>query len=108
MFVRTTRRRYKSQAYTNYVLVESVRSPQGPRQKVVCSLGDLSPRPRAQWLVLARKVEAALGGQPELLAAKDADVAKVVERARRGRPRRSETDLIRVHAEGVRTDSTNT
>ena len=62
--------------------------PKGPRQKVVCSLGDLSPRPRAQWLELARKVEAALGGQPELLAADDAEVAKVVERVRRGRPRR--------------------
>jgi transposase len=111
MFVRTTRRRYKGQTYTNYVLVESVRTPQGPRQKVVCSLGDLSPRPREQWLGLARKVEAALGGQPELLAAEDAEVAQVVERVRRGRPRRqhhSVAALIRVHAEGVRTEEHRT
>jgi len=63
-------------------------SAKGPRQKVVCSLGDLSPRPRAQWLKLAHRVEAALGGQPQLLAAEDAEVAQVVERVRRGRPRR--------------------
>lgn len=111
MFVRTTQRRYKGHTYTNYVLVESVRSAQGPRQKAVCSLGDLSPRPRAQWLELARKVEAALGGQPELLAAEDADVAKVVERVRRGRPRRQRAraaDLISIHADGVRTEEHRT
>lgn len=111
MFVRTTQRRYKDQTYTNYVLVESVRTAHGPRQKVVCSLGDLSPRPRAQWLELARKVEAALGGQRELLAGDDAEVAKVVERVRRGRPRRQRhpaADLISVHAAGVRTEEHRT
>ena len=61
MFVRKTHRCHKGQTYTNYVLVESVRTPKGPRQKVACSLGDLSPRPREQWLELARKVETALG-----------------------------------------------
>ena len=30
--------------YFNYLLVESVLTPKGPRQKVICSLGDLSPR----------------------------------------------------------------
>ena len=111
MFVRTTERRYKGQTYTNYVLVESVRTPKGPRQKVVCSLGDLSPRPRAQWLELARKVEAALGGQPELVAADDAEVAKVVERVRRGRPVGSAAtaaDLISVHADRIRTEEHRT
>jgi transposase len=111
VFVRTSRRRYKGQTYTNYVLVESVRTAKGPRQKVVCSLGDLSPRPRAQWLELARKVGAALGGQPELLAADDAEVAEVVERVRRGRPRRergSAADLISVHADRIRTEAHRT
>ena len=107
MFVRSTQRRYRGQTYTNYVLVESVRTAKGPRQKVVCSLGDLSPRPRAQWLELARKVEAALGGQQELLTAADAEVAEVVERVRRGRPRRKRgdaADLVSVHAERIRTE----
>ena len=109
--MRTSRRRYKGQTYTNYVLVESVRTAKGPRQKVVCSLGDLSPRPRAQWLELARKVGAALGGQPELLTAADAEVAEVVERVRRGRPRRergSAADLISVHADRIRTEAHRT
>jgi hypothetical protein len=107
VFVRKTERRHKGQTYSNYILVESVRTPQGPRQKVICSLGDLSPRPRAQWLELARKVEAALGGQQELLAAENAEVAKVVERVRRRRPGREQTkaaDLIRVHTERIRTE----
>jgi transposase len=107
VFVRKTQRRYKGQTYTNYVLVESFRTPKGPRQKVVCSLGDLSPRPREQWLELARKVEAALLGQKELLAGNDAEVAEVVERARRGRPPRGRgnaTDLVSVHINGIRTE----
>ena len=111
MFVRTTRRCYKGQTYTNYVLVESVRTAKGPRQKVVCSLGDLSPRGRAQWLELARKVEAALGAQPELLGGDDAEVAQVVERVRRGRPRRQRgpaADLISVHADDIRTEEHRT
>jgi len=111
VFVRTSRRHYKGQTYTNYVLVESVRTAKGPRQKVVCSLGDLSPRPRAQWLELARKVGAALGGQPELLGGEDAEVAEVVERVRCGRPRRQRAlaaDLISVHADRIRTEEHRT
>ena len=107
MFARRTQRRYKGETYTNYVLVESVRTPKGPRQKVVCSLGDLSPRPREQWLELARKVEAALGGQKELGGAGDAQVAEVVKRIGRGRSRRKPggaADLISVHSDQVRTE----
>jgi transposase len=111
VFVRTTQRRYKDQSYTNYVLVESVRTAKGRRQKVVCSLGDLSPRPREQWLEVAHKVEAALGGQPELVAADDADVTEVVERVRRGRPRRQRrpaAELINIHADRIRTEEHRT
>jgi len=49
--------------YTNYLLVESIQTAKGPRQKTVCSLGDLSPRSRGEWLKLARKIEDALVGQ---------------------------------------------
>jgi len=41
-------------------LVESVHTPKGPRQNTICSLGDLSPRPRREWLKLACKIEDAL------------------------------------------------
>src|SRR5215469_5142137 len=44
MYIRKSTRSYKGRTYTNYVLVESVQTPKGPRQKSVCSLGDLSPR----------------------------------------------------------------
>ena len=66
MYVRKTVRRYKDRTYVNYLLVESVLTPKGPRQKVVCSLGDLSPRPPEQWLALARKLQDALTGQMSL------------------------------------------
>src|SRR5215831_8264114 len=60
MYIRKSIRTYKGKTYTNYVLVESVVTPNGPRQKTSCSLGDLSPRPREEWLELARKMEGAL------------------------------------------------
>ena len=68
MYIRRSTRTYKAKTYTNYVLVEAVQTPKGPRQKTICSLGDLSPRPREEWLKLARKLEHALAGQGELLA----------------------------------------
>jgi len=67
MYIRKSSRTYKGRTYSNYLLVESLLTPQGPRQKIICSLGDLSPRPKEEWLALARKLEAALAGQQELL-----------------------------------------
>lgn len=62
-YIRTTTRDYRGKTYTNYLLVESRHTPKGPRQKVICSLGDFKPRPKEEWLKLARKVEAKLSGQ---------------------------------------------
>jgi len=45
MYIRKSIRSYKGATYTNYVLVESVHTAKGPRQRAICSLGDLSPRP---------------------------------------------------------------
>src|SRR5919106_5728865 len=67
MYIRKAARTYKGKTYVNYCLVESVLTPKGPRQKIICSLGDLSPRPKQEWLALARKLEAALSGQTPLL-----------------------------------------
>ena len=53
MYIRKTKRKYKGKSYTNYVLVESIRTPKGPRQRTICSLGNLKARPRAAWLRLA-------------------------------------------------------
>ena len=82
MYIRKSIRAYKGKTYTNYVLVESVVTPNGPRQKSICSLGDLSPRPREEWLALARKIEDALVGQDNLLGSGDDEVAEIVGRVR--------------------------
>jgi transposase len=85
MYIRESIRSYKGRTYTNYVLVESLATTKGPRQKTVCSLGDLSPRPRADWLKLARKIEDALVGQTDLLDPADAEVADIVRQVRQRR-----------------------
>ena len=82
MYIRKSSRTYNGKTYTNYVLVESVVTPKGPRQKTICSLGDLSPRPRQEWLKLARKIEDALVGQNDLLDRDDNEVAEIVARVR--------------------------
>jgi transposase len=113
MYVRKTTRRYKDKTYTNYLLVESIHTPNGPRQKVVCSLGDLSPRPAEEWLRLARKVEEALVGQVNLFSEPDPEVDDIVRQVQEQRitaPRESNnastdpsqtTDLVTVHADRV-------
>src|SRR5271167_1723329 len=90
MYIRKSTRSYKGRTYTNYLLVESVQTPKGPRQRTVCSLGDLSPRPREEWLKLACKIEDALVGQGDLLDADDGEVADIVRRVRARRARRGE------------------
>jgi transposase len=85
MYIRKSVRPYGGRTYTNYVLVESVQTPKGPRQKTICSLGDLSPRRRDAWLKLARKIEDALIGQGDLIETDDAEVADIVRRARERR-----------------------
>jgi transposase len=85
MYIRKSTRSYKGRTYTNYVLVESAQTPKGPRQKSVCSLGDLSPRPREEWLKLTRKIEDALLGQERLVDQGDAEVAAIVRQVRERR-----------------------
>jgi hypothetical protein len=62
---------------------------QRPRQKIICSLGDLSPRPKEQWLELARKLESALTGQQDRFASTrpEAELETLVTKVKAG-PRR--------------------
>jgi len=113
MFIRGVTRKYKDRVYTNYLLVRSVHTVKGPRQKVICSLGDLSPRSTEEWLRLAHQVEDALGGQPGLFEAHlEPEVEEIVRRVRErqaggnGRTRRqsggsSDRDLVTVHTDRV-------
>src|SRR5208337_5433768 len=64
------------------------RHRKGPRQRTVCSLGDLSPRPRKEWLKLARKIEDALVDQGDLLDPDDGEIADIVRRVRTRRAKR--------------------
>jgi transposase len=85
MYIRRTTRSVKGKAYHNSLLVESIATPNGPRQRVVCSLGSLAPAPKEEWVRLARKLSAALAGQSTLLPDPTVDVLLT----RAGRPRRA-------------------
>ena len=86
MYLRKTTRRYKDKTYTNHLLVESVHTPHGPRQRIICSLGSLEPAPAEAWLGMAHKLEAALRGQRSLPGSA-APTAALTEHARLGRRR---------------------
>ena len=84
MYLRKTVKQYKGKSYVNHLLVESVATPRGPRQKLICSLGSLAPAPREDWLRLAHKLEAAVAGQLPL-GTEPAPAPGLVARVRRGR-----------------------
>jgi transposase len=84
MYLRRTTKSHKGKTYTNYLLVESMHTPKGPRQRVVCSLGSLAPAPREEWLSLAHRLEASLEGQGALPPA-DPQLETLVEKVQRGR-----------------------
>jgi len=88
MYIRKSTRSHKGKTYTNYLLVESILTPKGPRQRAICSLGNLAPAPAEEWLSLARKLESALGGQLSLDAG-DEKVDALLQAVRRGRKRKS-------------------
>ena len=100
MYIRKTAKTHKGKTYTNYLLVESVHTPKGPRQHIICSLGSLSPGPAEQWLKLAHKVEASLRGQLSLPPA-DSQIESLVEKARRGRKRRRDEPNASNKAESI-------
>jgi transposase len=79
MYIRRTTRHVNGKTYHNHLLVESVATANGPRQRVICSLGALAPAPKATWLGLAQKLHASLAGQTALLPdpAVDALAARV-------------------------------
>lgn len=103
MFIRKTVKRYKDRVYTNYLLVEAVNTPRGPRQKTICSLGDLSPGPRQKWTGLVGQVEAALQGQVPL-EGREPVVDAIVARIRTAESSAQDRELVAVHTDGVSTE----
>jgi transposase len=63
MFIRKCTKTVKGKKYVNHLLVESFNTAQGPRQRVICSLGNLDAGPAEKWVRLAKNIEKALGGQ---------------------------------------------
>src|ERR1035438_6209860 len=88
MYIRKSSRTHKGKTYVHYLLVESVLTPKGPRQKNICSLGALRPRPRAEWLALAHRLPSALSGQADLPAtqAADPEMQELVAKVKSARP----------------------
>jgi len=81
MYIRKSTRRYKGKTYTNHLLVESVQTAKGPRQRTICSLGSLEPAPAEDWLGLAHKLQSTLQGQ-ESLSGSSTEIQEWVEKAR--------------------------
>jgi hypothetical protein len=50
MFLRTHRREKDGKDHTCWSLVETVRTPEGPRQRTLCYLGELNGSAQARWL----------------------------------------------------------
>lgn len=50
MFLRPHQRTKDGKEHTYWTLVETVRTPQGPRQKTLCYLGELNGSAQARWL----------------------------------------------------------
>jgi len=103
MYIRKSVRVYKGKTYTNHLLVESVQTPKGPRQRAICSLGSLAPAPREQWLALAHKLQSTLQGQIPL---ETAQIDTLVQTRRRRQERRAKlsvhsSSLIEVDADRV-------
>jgi transposase len=91
MYIRKTTRSYKGKTYTNHLLVESVHTPNGPRQRTICSLGSLEPAPAEDWRALAHKLESALHGQASLVGSR-APIQELTGKAGKGKKRVPATD----------------
>jgi transposase len=84
MYIRKTTRIYKGKTYTNHLLVESIHTPNGPRQRTICSLGSLEPAPPEDWLALAHKLQSALQGQ-QSLPGTSAEIEQLSQKAKAGK-----------------------
>lgn len=89
MFIRQVTVRRHGKQYSYHRLIESVRTPSGPRQRLVMSLGRLEV-PRSQWRLLAERIQEFLYAQQTLpFGSYEVDpIAKqVAERVERKRQR---------------------
>src|SRR6516225_1553933 len=50
MFLRPNRRTKDGKSHSYWSLVETMRTPEGPRQRTLCYLGELNSSAQARWL----------------------------------------------------------
>src|SRR5436190_15077668 len=104
MYIRKTSRIYKGKTYTNHLLVESVQTSDGPRQRTICSLGSLEPAPAEDWLALADKLQSALHGQ-ESLPESAAKIQELSDKAGKGKKRPSGSAIV-IEPNGITMEET--
>ena len=100
MFIREKEKKRKGKRYTQCQLIESVRTPAGPRQVLVLNLGALKLH-KDKWKDLANKIEGKLHGQPFLFASYP-EIEKLAERYSRliiTKRQAEETEAQRIQAE---------
>ena len=107
MFIRETVKSKKGIKYLQHQLVESIRTPNGPRQKLILNLG-LLDLPRDKWKELANCIEGELHQENKLFTT-DSEIdklashyAKIIIKERLNRQAENiETDQITVNTEPV-------
>ena len=77
MFIRETVKSKKGKKYTQHQLVESIRTPNGPRQRLLLNLGTID-LPREQWKELANEIESEIHGQKSLFPT-DPEIKKLAK-----------------------------
>ena len=92
MFIKRSISKQGGKTYISHVLVESVLTPAGPRHKTICNLGKMDPGPKEDWLLLAERIQMALGGQPSLFP--DPRVDQAVARIRERQAKASPVELV--------------
>jgi len=104
MYIRKTVRTYKGKTYTNHLLVESVQTPDGPRQRTICSLGSLEPAPAEDWLALAHKLDTALQGQASLPESAFENEKQSVKAGKAKRGAATSESAVSIQVDGMTTE----
>jgi hypothetical protein len=77
MFIREKIKRSKGKEYIQHQLIESIRTPAGPRQNIILNMGKLDIK-KDQWKLLANAIEEALHNQTSLFH-NDPDINKLAQ-----------------------------
>jgi hypothetical protein len=90
----TKKNRYSPRIFEYQRLVESVRTAEGPRQRLLLNLGNLS-LPESKWALLARRIEDIIRGQETLLSL-DPEVQVLAEKYAEEIIRKMEAESVEV------------